>query len=173
MSTLYLVVGIAGIFAAVFLCMAALTLSDNSARGISKSLAVMEAFSAAPAELRQELEPSFQERVLTPLMDRTLNIGKKLTPADFNERIRHKLEVAGNPAGWTVDRVTSLKFIGFVVAQTSQCPFCIDSFTRQSLENGLSMPELGEAMHAAASLRAGITLAHGLVAHNIDKKLSM
>ncbi|MDB4998626.1 MAG: hypothetical protein JWM74_6058 [Myxococcaceae bacterium] len=32
---------------------------------------------------------------------------------------------------------------------------------------------LGEAMHAAASLEAGITLAHGLIAHNIDKKLSM
>jgi alkylhydroperoxidase/carboxymuconolactone decarboxylase family protein len=63
--------------------------------------------------------------------------------------------------------------IGFVVAQTSQCPYCIDSFTRQSLENGLTMKHLGEAMHAAASLKAGITLAHGLVAHNIDKKLSM
>jgi len=63
--------------------------------------------------------------------------------------------------------------IGFVVAQTSQCPYCIDSFTRQSLEAGLTMAELAEAMHAAASLRAGITLAHGLVAHNVDRELSM
>ncbi len=63
--------------------------------------------------------------------------------------------------------------IGFVVAQTSQCPYCIDSFTQQSLQHGLTMKHLGEAMHAAASLRAGITLAHGLVAHNIDQKLSM
>lgn len=63
--------------------------------------------------------------------------------------------------------------IGFVVAQTSQCPYCIDSFTRQCLENQITMAHLGEAMHAAASLRAGITLAHGLVAHNIDKRLSM
>ena len=63
--------------------------------------------------------------------------------------------------------------IGFVVAQTSQCPYCIDSFTRQGLEHGLTMKHLGEAMHAAASLKAGIALAHGLVAHNVDKKLSM
>jgi hypothetical protein len=35
------------------------------------------------------------------------------------------------------------------------------------------MKHLGEAMHAAASLRAGIALAHGLVAHNIAKKVSM
>jgi tight adherence protein C len=41
--------------------------------------------------------------VLAPLLDRTLSLGKKL-------------EVAGNPPGWTVDRVTSLKFIGFAAA---------------------------------------------------------
>lgn len=63
--------------------------------------------------------------------------------------------------------------IGFSVAQTSQCPYCTDSFTRQCLASGLTMKHLGEAMHVAASLRAGITLAHGLVAHNVDKKLSM
>ena len=45
--------------------------------------------------------------------------------------------------------------------------------TQQALEQGLTMKHVGEAMHAAASLRAGITLAHGLVAHNIDRKLSM
>ncbi len=63
--------------------------------------------------------------------------------------------------------------IGFAVAQASQCPYCIDSYTQQALEQGLTMEHLGEAMHAAASLRAGITLAHGLVAHNVDKKVSM
>ena len=63
--------------------------------------------------------------------------------------------------------------IGFAVAQSSQCPYCVDSYTQQALEQGLTMKHLGEAMHAAASLKAGITLAHGLVAHNIDKKVSM
>jgi alkylhydroperoxidase/carboxymuconolactone decarboxylase family protein len=63
--------------------------------------------------------------------------------------------------------------IGFAVAQSSQCPYCVDSFTQQCLSAGLTMKHLGEAMHAAASLRAGITLAHGLVAHNVDRKLSM
>jgi alkylhydroperoxidase/carboxymuconolactone decarboxylase family protein len=63
--------------------------------------------------------------------------------------------------------------IGFVVAQTSQCPYCLDSYTQQALEQGLTLKHLGEAMHAAASLKAGIALAHGLVAHNVGKKLSM
>ena len=63
--------------------------------------------------------------------------------------------------------------IGFAVAQSAQCPYCVDSYTQKALEQGLTMKHLGEAMHAAASLRAGITLAHGLVAHNVDKKVSM
>jgi tight adherence protein C len=116
LATIFLVCGIAGIFLAIMLSLTAVGVFDNEARGVSKSLAVMEAYSAAPAELKKDLDPSFNERVLTPLLDRVLTIGKKLTPSDHGERIRLKLEVAGNPPGWTVDRVTSLKFIGFAVA---------------------------------------------------------
>jgi tight adherence protein C len=116
MSTLLLVAGLVGIFGGIFLALTAIGVFTNEVSGVSKSLAVLNAFSSAPDELRKDLEPSFEERVLTPLLNRTLNIGRKLTPADHNERVRHKLEVAGNPAGWTVDRVTSLKFVGFIAA---------------------------------------------------------
>lgn len=115
MASMFLVGGIAAIFAAIFLSLTAIGVFTNEARGVSKSLSVIEAFSAAPQEMQREFQPSFQDRVLGPMVERTLGIGKKLTPADHNERIRHKLEVAGNPPGWTVDRVTSLKFVGFVV----------------------------------------------------------
>ncbi|MGA9747655.1 MAG: type II secretion system F family protein [Nocardioides sp.] len=115
-TTIVMVGGIAGIFVAIMLSLTAVGVFDNEARGVSKSLSVMEAYSAAPAELRRELDPSFNERVLTPLLDRALNVGKKLTPSDHGDRIRKKLEIAGNPPGWTIDRVTSLKFVGFAVA---------------------------------------------------------
>lgn len=115
-ASIFLVVGIVGIFAAIMLSLTAVGVFDNDARGVSKSLAMLESFSAAPAELRQELDPSFNDRVLTPLLDRSLAFGKKLTPADHGERIRQRLEVAGNPAGWSVDRVTSMKFLGFATA---------------------------------------------------------
>ena len=115
-ATIILVFGIVGIFAAIMLSLTAVGVFDNEARGVEKSLSMLEAFSAAPPELRKELDPSFNDRVLTPLVDRTVNLGKKLTPADHGERIRNRLEVAGNPPGWTVDRVTALKFIGFAGA---------------------------------------------------------
>src|SRR4051812_28841369 len=106
LSMIMLAGGLLGVFAAIFLVLTAIGVFTNEARGVGKSLAVMQAFSAAPTEMRDDLEPSFQDRVLDPLVGKTLRFGKKLTPADHNERIRQKLEIAGNPPGWTVDRVT-------------------------------------------------------------------
>jgi tight adherence protein C len=112
-STL-LIVGIVGIFTALLLSLTAIGVFTNEARGVSKSLAVVEAFSAAPEAMQKQLEPSFQDRVLSPLLDRFINAGKRITPSDYADRIRQKLDVAGNPSGWTVDRVISLKFVGLV-----------------------------------------------------------
>src|SRR4051794_23675482 len=63
--------------------------------------------------------------------------------------------------------------IGFAVAQVEKCPYCIDSYTQQCLEAGLTMDHMTEALHCAASLRAGIQMAHGLVTKNIVDKKSM
>jgi tight adherence protein C len=115
-TSLLLVGGIAGIFLGIFLALTAVGVLGNETQGVSKSLAVLEAFSTAPAEMRTELEPSFEARVVAPLLARTLALGRKLTPADHADRIRYKLELAGNPPGWTVDKVTSLKVVGFGVA---------------------------------------------------------
>ena len=112
MTTILLIVGIAGIFMGVFLSLAAVGVFTNEARGVSKSLAVVEAFSAAPQSMRAELDPSFNERVLNPLLNRLVGIGKRLTPNDYAERLSKKLDVAGNPEGWTVDRIVSLKVVG-------------------------------------------------------------
>ena len=116
LSTIMMIGGIAGIFLAILLSLTAVGVFTNEARGVSKSLAVMEAYTAAPPELRREIDAPFSDRVLAPLLDRAVKLGKRLTPADHGERIRMKLEVAGNPPGWTVDRVTALKFIGFSAA---------------------------------------------------------
>jgi tight adherence protein C len=110
-STILLALGLVGVFAALFVSLAAVGVFDNGARGVSKSLAVVEAFSAAPKELQDELEPSFKDRVLTPLLEKCLKLGKRLTPADYADRVRLKLDLAGNPPGWTADRVTALKVL--------------------------------------------------------------
>jgi tight adherence protein C len=62
-----------------------------------------------------ELELSFADRVLEPLQGRALGLGRRLTGADKAERIRHKLDLAGNPRDLTVDRIVSLKVMAAVV----------------------------------------------------------
>jgi tight adherence protein C len=124
-ATMLLVLGIAGIFTALLLSLAAVGVFTNEARGVSKSLAVVEAFSAVPQTMRDELEPSFQDRVLSPLLDRFVAIGRRITPADHADRVRKKLDIAGNPPGWTVDRVTSLKFVGLVGGASAAALFSL------------------------------------------------
>jgi tight adherence protein C len=123
-ASLLLTVGIIGIFAALLLSLAAIGVFTNEARGVSKSLAVVEAFSSAPEAMQKELDPSFQDRVLTPLLDRFVGLGKRITPGDHAERIRKKLDIAGNPPGWSVDRVMSLKFVGLVGGGLAGVLFC-------------------------------------------------
>ncbi len=116
MSTLILLGGLVGIFAAIFLALTAIGVFTNEARGVSKSLAVMQAFSTAPREMQRDLEPGFQDRVVGPLSDKVQGIARKFTATDHNERIRSKLELAGNPAGWSPDRVAAFAFLGAIAA---------------------------------------------------------
>lgn len=63
--------------------------------------------------MQAELRPDFSDRVLTPMLGRLTGVGRRLTPTDYGERLRQKLDAAGNPAGVTSDRLTALKAAGF------------------------------------------------------------
>src|SRR4051794_20105696 len=121
MTTALMLVGIGGIFLGVFLSLTAIGVFSNEATGVSRSLAVMEAFSAAPDVMKKELDPSFNDRVVSPLLARFVGIGRRLTPKDYAERIQGKLDVAGNPPGMTVDRIVSMKVIGIGVGAVGAC----------------------------------------------------
>lgn len=62
--------------------------------------------------------------------------------------------------------------IALAVATALQCPYCIDAYTKESLENGSNEEQMTEAIHVAAAIRGGATLAHGVQMKNIVKKLS-
>jgi tight adherence protein C len=76
---------------------------------------VLEAMTQAPKELTKELDKPFADRVIEPLQRKALGIGRRISGADTADRIRRKLDLAGNPPGWTVDRVVSGKVLGAVV----------------------------------------------------------
>jgi len=104
------------IFAALVIVFGAVGGIFKEKPGVNRSIAVLEALTQAPDEMKRELDANFSDRVLFPLLARTQRMGRKLTPEDASERIREKLELAGNPRGWTVERVMAGKVVGFGIA---------------------------------------------------------
>jgi tight adherence protein C len=96
--------------ALAFLALA--TRSEADASGIGRSLAVLDAMTNAPKELSKDLDQPFSERVLVPLLERFSGLGRRISGADSAARIRHKLDLAGNPPGLTVDRIAAGKVLG-------------------------------------------------------------
>ncbi len=63
--------------------------------------------------------------------------------------------------------------IALAVSHALQCPYCIDVYTRTSLERGSDLEQMTEAVHVASAIRAGATLAHGVQMKAIVDRLSM
>ena len=63
--------------------------------------------------------------------------------------------------------------IALAVAHALQCPYCIDAYTSGSLEQGADEEQMMEAVHVAASIRAGTVLAYSVQMMEQVKKLSM
>ena len=63
--------------------------------------------------------------------------------------------------------------IALAVSHTVQCPYCIDAYTADGLEKGISEKQMMEAVHVAAAIRGGASLVHGVQMMNKVKKLSM
>jgi alkylhydroperoxidase/carboxymuconolactone decarboxylase family protein len=52
--------------------------------------------------------------------------------------------------------------IALAVAQTVQCPYCIDAYSKESLTQGADLEQMTEALHVAAAIRGGASLVHGV-----------
>ena len=60
--------------------------------------------------------------------------------------------------------------IALAVAHSKQCPYCIEAYTVQCLENGANPDQMTEAVHVAAAMEAGITLVHAVQMQNVLAK---
>ncbi len=112
-STLLLTLGIGGIFASLTIALTVIGVTTQERKSVGRSLAALEALTSAPDEMKQELDKPFRERVIEPTLARFSALGRRFTPSDKGERIQHRLDLAGNPEGWTVDRIVGFKFVGF------------------------------------------------------------
>lgn len=63
--------------------------------------------------------------------------------------------------------------IALAVAHALQCTYCIDAYSKGSLEAGSNLEEMTEAIHVATAIRGGAALIHGLQAHKAAAKISL
>lgn len=112
-----LIVGLSTLFLAVVIVLGAIGALTSERQQVSRSLQAIRALEgvSSGSKLRGEAERPFNERVLVPAQARLTTMGRRLSGADKAERIRAKLDLAGNPAGWDVDRVLAFKALGLLV----------------------------------------------------------
>lgn len=63
--------------------------------------------------------------------------------------------------------------IALTVAHTEQCPYCIDAYTKDTLERGITKEQMMEAIHVGAAIKSGATLVHSVQMMNKVNKLEM
>ncbi|MDX1472081.1 MAG: arsenosugar biosynthesis-associated peroxidase-like protein [Flavobacteriaceae bacterium] len=63
--------------------------------------------------------------------------------------------------------------IALAVAHAIQCPYCIDAYTSDGLQRGITKEEMMESLHVATAIRGGASLVHGVQMMNKVNKLEM
>ncbi len=63
--------------------------------------------------------------------------------------------------------------IALGVAHAVQCPYCIDAYTKSTLEKGCDPEQLTEAVHVATAIRGGASLVHGMQMKKVADDLGM
>jgi tight adherence protein C len=114
MPTAILAVGLLSIFAAILIVLATVGVITRERAAVGRSMAALDAIKAAPNVMRRELDRPFSERVLAPSIDKLTRIGRRLTPSGSVERIVKRLDEAGNPSAWDVDRILAFKVLAAV-----------------------------------------------------------
>mgnify|MGYP002628230729 FL=1 len=61
--------------------------------------------------------------------------------------------------------------IALAVSHTEKCPYCIDAYTKDGLQRGITKEEMMEAVHVGAAIKSGATLVHAVQMMNKVNKL--
>jgi len=63
--------------------------------------------------------------------------------------------------------------IALSVSHVVKCPYCIDAYTKDGLQRGITKEEMMEAVHAGAAIESGATLVHAVQMMNKVNKLDV
>jgi tight adherence protein C len=112
---LMLLLGGVLVFVAVVVVLSTATAAAGERTAAARSLTIVRSLGTDLAPGESETDRPFTERVLAPLSGRLVSLGRRLTRADTAERLRHRLDIAGNPPGWDVSRIIGAKALAMVL----------------------------------------------------------
>jgi tight adherence protein C len=105
-------VGAAMVFVGLVAATVALLRSSAEPTGVARSLLVIEQAHPGRAVARADLPAS--DRILAPALRRLVWLARRVTPAGTPDRLQRRLDLAGNPDRWTVERLLAVKSGGLV-----------------------------------------------------------
>jgi len=113
MSPVILIIGLRLLIVAVFVLLLTVVVGKGEPTGVARSLAIIERSITHHEVARSELPA--RDRLVTPIFDRTRSLGNLLSPAGTAARLARHLDQAGNPPGWTPEKIVGAKGTGLVV----------------------------------------------------------
>ncbi len=109
-DTVILAAGLGLVFAALAVALTAAVGVAARDNRVAASLAQVERMGLVTSRSEQ----GFGDRVLSPSLQRLAALGRRLSPSGVVPRIQRHLDLAGNPAGWTVEKVLAFKGVGLL-----------------------------------------------------------
>jgi len=101
---------VAGAFVILFLV---LTLGSGTITGVAQSLALIENSVSSDEVGRSDLSAS--DRLVAPFFAKMKRIALRLSPSGTGDRLIRLLDLAGNPAGLTLERLLGFKGAGMII----------------------------------------------------------
>ncbi len=116
MPDMVLLAGAGLLCVAMVLTLTVIGVITEERRGVGRSVAAIQALDSAPSVMRAEIERPFAERVIAPMGERLVGLGRKMVRADTAQKIQYRLNIAGNPPAWDVNRILGLKVLAMGLA---------------------------------------------------------
>jgi tight adherence protein C len=110
---LLLVVGAVSVAAACVMLFLVLTVGSGTTTGVARSLAMIEHSVSREDVGRSELPVA--DRLVRPFLAGMKGLAVRLSPSGTGDRLTRLLDLAGNPAGWTVERMLGFKGAGVIL----------------------------------------------------------
>jgi tight adherence protein C len=111
-SNVLLLLGVTALAVSLVTIVLAASLGAGEATGVARSLAIIEQTVDAREVGKHDLPAS--ERLVRPILDRTRRLAFRLSPTGASDGMTRKLDLAGNPGGWTADKIMGYKGAGLL-----------------------------------------------------------